>query len=256
MDMEKVKVLYTIGDSFVYGHGLDSRWSTTLSKKIGGLDCNVSLTGSSNDRTFRTVVRDISRIESEGKVWSETTNDIDCQLSDLLVIVGWTSPFRFEWFHQGEYYQSRLWSQEKKWNYNDGRIDYKFSDEISKPIVTELNSLVKFFTQIISLKNFLENKNIPNIFFNCFFPFGENTIEYYDNIVDDLEKNKISKLRTFDNIDTYYSLHALWDCVPSDYKELNHLEFIGEENLDESLHPTPRGHELWSDKLFDYGKYD
>ena len=56
MDMEKVKVLYTIGDSFVYGHGLDSRWSTTLSKKIGGLDCNVSLTGSSNDRTFRTVV--------------------------------------------------------------------------------------------------------------------------------------------------------------------------------------------------------
>ena len=68
--------------------------------------------------------------------------------------------------------------------------------------------------------------------------------------------NKISKLRTFDNIDTYYSLHALWDCVPSDYKELNHLEFIGEENLDESLHPTPRGHELWSDKLFDYGKYD
>ena len=144
----------------------------------------------------------------------------------------------------------------KKWNYNDGRIDYKFSDEISKPIVTELNSLVKFFTQIISLKNFLENKNIPNIFFNCFFPFGDNTIEYYDNIVDDLEKNKISKLRTFDNIDTYYSLHALWDCVPSDYKELNHLEFIGEENLDESLHPTPRGHELWSDKLFDYGKYD
>ena len=102
--------------------------------------------------------------------------------------MGWTSPFRFEWFHQGEYYQSRLWSQEKKWNYNDGRIDYKFSDEISKPIVTELNSLVKFFTQIISLKNFLENKNIPNIFFNCFFPFGENTIEYYNNIVDDLEK--------------------------------------------------------------------
>ena len=44
MDMEKVKVLYTIGDSFVYGHGLDSRWSTTLSKRVGGLDCNVSLT--------------------------------------------------------------------------------------------------------------------------------------------------------------------------------------------------------------------
>ena len=51
MDMEKVKVLYTIGDSFVYGHGLDSRWSTTLSKRVGGLDCNVSH-WSSNDRTF------------------------------------------------------------------------------------------------------------------------------------------------------------------------------------------------------------
>ena len=247
------KVLYTIGDSFVYGHGLDSRWSSVLSKKCGKLDCNVSLTGSSNDRTLRTVIRDISRIESEGKVWSETTNDIDCQLSDLLVIVGWTSPFRFEWFHNDEYYQSRLWSHEKKWNYNDGRIDYKFSDEISKPIVTELNSLIRFFTQIITLKNFLDNKKIPNIFFNCFFPFGENTTEYFTELIRSLEENKISQLRTFDNIDTYYSLDSLWSCVPNDYKELNHLEFIGQENLDESFHPTPRGHYLWSKKLFEYG---
>jgi len=251
--MEKVKVLYTIGDSFVYGHGLETRWSTTLSRRIGGSDCNVSLTGSSNDRTFRTVIRDISRVESEGKVWSETTNDIDCQLSDLFVIVGWTSPFRFEWFHRGEYYQSRLWSQEKKWNYNDGRIDYKFSDEISKPIAMELNSLVRFFTQIITLKNFLDNKKIPNIFFNCFFPFGENTTEYFTELIGSLEENKIPQLRTFDNIDTYYSLDSLWSCVPNDYKELNHLEFIGQENLDESLHPTPRGHHLWSEKLFEYG---
>ena len=65
------KILYRIGDSFVYGDGLKTRWSSLLSEKIGSIDINNSLTGSSNDRTFRTVIRDICRIEKYGEVWSE-----------------------------------------------------------------------------------------------------------------------------------------------------------------------------------------
>ena len=90
------KILYSIGDSFVYGHGLKTRWSTLLSEKIDRIDINNSLVGASNDRTFRTVIRDICRIEKYGEVWSEETGNVECTLDDILVIIGWTSPFRFE----------------------------------------------------------------------------------------------------------------------------------------------------------------
>jgi len=125
------KILYSIGDSFVYGHGLKTRWSSLLSEKIGSIDINNSLTGSSNDRTFRTVIRDICRIEKYGEVWSEETGNVECTLDDILVIIGWTSPFRFEWFKDGEYYQSRLWKKDDIWKFHEGRIDYRFSDEIT-----------------------------------------------------------------------------------------------------------------------------
>ena len=85
-----------------------------------------------DDRTFRTVIRDICRIEKYGEVWSEETGNVESTIDDILVIIGWTSPFRFEWFKDGEYYQSRLWKKDDIWKFHEGRIDYRFSDEISQ----------------------------------------------------------------------------------------------------------------------------
>ena len=246
------KILYSIGDSFVYGHGLKTRWSSLLSEKIGSIDINNSLTGSSNDRTFRTVIRDICRIEKYGEVWSEETGNVECTLDDILVIIGWTSPFRFEWFKDGEYYQSRLWKKDDIWKFHEGRIDYRFSDEITLPIVESVNSLIRFFNQIISLKSFLKERKVDNLFYNCFFPFGENTNNYFREKVMESEMKKPDNLRSFDNLETYYSLDSLWERVPKDYKILNHLDYIGMDNLDESLHPTAEGHKMWTSKLFQF----
>ena len=90
------KILYSIGDSFVFSGTENSTWSNFLSDKLGWIDANNGMAGTSNDRSYRSVIRDVSRVEVEGKLWTEFTGDIDCELEDLFIIVGWTNPFRFE----------------------------------------------------------------------------------------------------------------------------------------------------------------
>ena len=124
------KILYSIGDSFVYRGPKYTTWSNFLSDKLGWVDANNGMSGASNDRSYRSVIRDISRIETEGKLWTEATGDIDCKLEDLFVIVGWTSPFRFEWFRDGEYISSRIWEKSEFENGNHSEIDFTVDAEI------------------------------------------------------------------------------------------------------------------------------
>ena len=105
------KVLYTIGDSFVYRGQEYSSWSHFLSGKLNYIDANNGMAGTSNDRSYRSVIRDVSRIEVEGKLWTEFIGDIDCKLEDLFIIVGWTNPFRFEWYKDGEFFSTRHWEK-------------------------------------------------------------------------------------------------------------------------------------------------
>ncbi len=243
------KILYTIGDSYVYRGPQYTTWSSMLSKKINYIDANNGMSGTSNDRTFRSVIRDITRIETEGKLWTENTNDIDCDLEELFVIIGWTSPTRFEWFKNGEYVSSRYWETSNFIRGGNKSLDFSFSDEITLPLTEQVNSYIRFFNQIITLKIFLESKSIKNIFYNTFYPFGENTIDYFEKTLDELEDTKPKKLLGYDNPPTYYSLKSLWKKVPQDYKINNQLEQVTDKNLDETLHPTPKGDEIWSEYL-------
>ena len=80
-----MKVLYSIGDSFVFRGPNYTTWSNFLSDKLGWIDANNGMSGTSNDRSYRSVVRDITRVETDGKLWTELTDDIDCNLEDLFV---------------------------------------------------------------------------------------------------------------------------------------------------------------------------
>ena len=153
----KKKILYTIGDSFVF-RGFDyTSWSSLLSKSLDWVDANNGMSGTSNDRSYRSVVRDISRIKvSENKLWTESTDDIELHLDDIFVIVGWTSPTRFEWYQNGEYLSSRLWSRSTLNRRDNLRIDFSFSDEISLPMSDECNSMINFFQSNNNFENFLK----------------------------------------------------------------------------------------------------
>jgi len=245
------KILYSIGDSFVYRGTENSTWSHFLSDKLNYVDANNGMSGTSNDRSYRSVIRDISRIETDGKLWTESTGDIDCKLEDLFIIVGWTNPFRFEWYKDGEFFSTRYWEKASFSSGNNPRVDFTVIDEITLPFVELTNTLVRFFNQIITLKNLLEHKKIKNIFYNCFFPFDENTIEYFENLIEEIEKNKPKSLIGFDNPDTYYSLVSMWKQVSDDYKKYNQAHHITNENLDKTLHPTLKGNKLWSDFLYE-----
>ena len=145
-----------MGDSFVYRGPKYTTWSSMLSDKLNYIDANNGMSGTSNDRSYRSVIRDISRIETDGKLWTESTGDIDCKLVDLFIIVGWTSPFRFEWFRDGEYKSTRIWEKSLFKNGNNPEIDFMVKDEISEPLAEEANSLIRLFNQLITLKSFLE----------------------------------------------------------------------------------------------------
>jgi hypothetical protein len=244
------KILYSIGDSFVYRGPKYTTWSSMLADKLNYIDANNGMAGSSNDRSYRSVIRDISRVETEGKLWTEFTGDLECKLEDLFIIIGWTNPFRFDWYNDGEFFSTRCWEKSTFLRNNNSRIDFEFSDEITLPFIEPANTLIRFFNQIISLKNMLDNKKIRNIFYNSFFPFGENTVEYFESIIDEINVNKPKELIGFDNPSTYYSLMPLWKQVPDDYKKYNQLEYITVDNIDETLHPKRDGNKMWSDFLF------
>ena len=244
-------ILYTIGDSFVFRGPQYTTWSKLLANKLNYIDANNGVAGTSNDRSYRSVIRDVSRVETEGKLWTEFTGDIDCKLENLFIIVGWTSPSRFEWYDNGEFLSSRFWKNSTFTLMNNSRIDFSFSDDITIPLSDMTNSLVRFFNQILTLKNFLENKKIKHIFYNTFFPFNGNTIEYFETIIEEIEQNKPKSLVGFDNPSTFYSLKSLWKQVPEDYKKYNQAKYVTSENLDETLHPTLEGNKLWSDFLYE-----
>ena len=247
-----MKVLYTIGDSFVYRGSENSSWTGLLCEKLGYVDANNGLSGSTNDRIFRSTIRDISSIEFKNSLWTEVSGQIDCELKDLVVVVGWTNPYRFELYEDGEFIQHRDWDKSEWENGLNPSLHPTLPDEVvTNTIMQDTNVIIKFFNQLISLKGFLDSKKIPNLFYNAFFPFNEDTNSYFNSIINHLENTKSKNFYGFDNPNTYLELKSLWNNVPSDYKLHKQLEVCGMNNLDETKHPNLNGHKKWVSYLYE-----
>ena len=241
------KVIYSIGDSFTFRGPQYKSWSYFLSNKLNLLDDNNGISGSSNDRTYRSVVRDVSRIIDKKLLWTESLGETELTIDEVLFIVQWTSPTRYELFSDGEFLQSRDWTKSKFSNGKNKRLDFEFSDEINFYLTNELSCFIKHLNQIITLKLFLEKLNINSIFFNGFYPIGDNIINLINNF-----KNEVKQFKSFDNPSTYFEIDSLWKMIPRDYKDLNMFEYVGKNNLDETLHPTETANKIWSEKLEKY----
>ena len=79
---------------------------------------------------------------------------------------------------------------------------------------------------------------------------GEDSNEYFESRIEEIEYTKPDSLVTFDNPNTYYSLMPLWKQVPDDYKGYNQAQYVTERNLDKSLHPTLSGNKEWANFLY------
>ena len=112
-------------------------------------------------------------------------------------------------------------------------------------------SLPNFSIRQVLSKTFCEQCPSVCVFYNCFFPLGENTIEYFESKIEEIENNKPTKLVGYDNPNIYYSLITLWKQVSDDYKKYNQLKCITMNNVDSTLHPTAEGNRVWSDRLYE-----
>ena len=114
-------ILYSIGDSVTWGAELENkeneRYSKLVADGLEAIDCNNASAGVSNDYLFRNAMRDIHQWINTHKIWDETNGWSESD--ELKVLIGWTSPTRFEWWDGEKYVQDRLWVDYDKWGSPD-----------------------------------------------------------------------------------------------------------------------------------------
>lgn len=230
-------ILYSNGDSVVWGAELENktkeRFSKLVSNYLGAIDCNMASAGVSNDYIFRTTLRDINQWKTDGTIWSEESGWVKSE--NIKVIIGWTSPTRFEWWDGNKYQQERLWEGYDKWGDNDK--DKTTEDLFVKNQTELIPSYIRTFQQIQSLKSILEMYNIDFCFFNVFYK--------YDEIEEpDLKIDKFGRNRNQTGIENYLnSFKYFFEDTMYDYIKENGGTFLPRN------HPSKTSHKIWSDYI-------
>jgi len=227
-------ILYTIGDSVSWGAELDNkeqeRYSKLVANHLNAIDCNNASAGVSNDYIFRNSLRDILQWVETKRIWDEDNGWIEDD--ELMVLIGWTSPTRFEWWDGKKYIQDRLWVDYDKWGAPD---EHQTTDIQDKFIVHQnelIPSYIRTFNHINSLQAILELYNIDYCFINTFY--------HYEDIKE--PKNKID---SFGRDTEKLGLKYLKIDMDNMYDYLN-------ENggtFHERKHPTKESHEMWANYI-------
>lgn len=231
-------ILYANGDSVVWGAELENkktqRFSNLLAVQKGWVECNNASAGVSNDYIYRQTMRDVSHWLDTGKCWSEESGWVESD--ELKVVIGWTSPTRFEWWTGSEYQQERLWKGYDKWGEND---EHRTTEDQFVLNQTELvPSYIRTFNHIIGLSSFLDKHNIKYVFFNVF----------YEYVLGLIPNGKIDK---YGRDEEQIALQSLWKQIPNEFKDQTMYNYIREEGgkFLPRKHPTKESHQLWASYL-------
>ena len=227
-------ILYSIGDSVTWGAELENkeqeRYSKLVANHLGAIDCNNASAGVSNDYIFRNSLRDILQWVETKRIWDETNGWI--KSDELKVLIGWTSPTRFEWWDGKKYVQDRLWVDYDKW----GAPDANQTTDIQDKFIVHQNELIpsyiRTFNHINSLQAILELYDIDYCFINTFY--------HYDNIHE--PKNKIDM---WGRDTEQLGLEYLKIDMDNMYDYLN----SNGGTFHERKHPTKESHEMWANYI-------
>ena len=232
-------ILYTNGDSVVWGAELESKKTERFSKIISDhwnwIDCNNASAGVSNDYIYRQTMRDVSHWLDTNKCWSEESGWVESD--EMFVVIGWTSPTRFEWWTGEGYQQERLWVGYDKWGENDK--DRTTEDEFVLNQTEVIPSYIRTFNHIIGLSSFLDKHKIPYYFFNVFYDYN---LKGMDN------DTKIDK---FGRDENQLCFESMWKQLPQEFKSETMYQYIqskGGQFLDRN-HPTKESHYIWASLL-------
>jgi hypothetical protein len=276
--MDKIKIILTEGDSWTAGDILDPKleklgitsvdhrdndeyrlpkvWPYKLSKLTNIEVSNTSHAGASNDGIEKRIIAQVGNLLKSHNA------------SDILVIIGWTSPERKDF-----YYKDAMNSSD------NGRWEtiYPASPAIHKPAdgfeeFTKLYTtyfwnaeeyIMRYMIQNINIHNYLNSHNIKHVFFDAFYETFEakvnpNRHPIFDSV--DLI-NVIKKLPLpIENLsikDQYLELYET-NFIKITFKQFikNILEKSKSNNIPYSkndlfdkMHPTELSHQKWANYL-------
>jgi hypothetical protein len=200
-------ILYVNGDSHSHGMRLppNEKFSSIVADAIGYEAVNVAQSGASNARIMRT-----------------TQEYLDNNVPDL-ILIGWSTWEREEWFYQDQYY-----------NVNSSGHD---------PLPADLQQLYKHWVieqtadtlhaksqhwhnEIFKLHSELVQKNIKHVFFNCMYNFFQ---------TDNQQDWSTTFIGPYDNNSSYY-----WWLTQQGFQ------------ADSWYHFGADGHRAWATRLIDY----
>jgi hypothetical protein len=204
-------MLYVNGDSHSHGVGvaIHERFSNIVAHEFNQDTINDAKVGASNQRILRTTQQ-----------YLETHRP-------SLVLIGWSTWEREEWYYQNQYYDVNS-------SGHTGlpvELQEKYKEWVTKQTPETLNiKSQQFHDQIYQLHQELEQKNIKHLFFNCMYNFF--------NISDNQKKDwNNCYIGPYDNDSSYY-----W--------YLNNQGYVS----DEWYHFGSHGHAEWARKLINYIK--
>jgi len=271
------KTLYANGDSWTAGDIVDPElfgdnlskvndpdnkpyrlprvWPHKIGKELNIEVINNSHAGASNDRIFRSTINDITNLLKTNKP------------EDLLVVVGWSSPERRDFFYKWHEQDTGEWECLYPGELEHWTSERKELLDFYKLYVTNHWYPEEFITRHclnnISLHYFLKGLNIKHIFFNSFYENKEDVIDKdkhqllespkFDTFISDFYNDtdiKTLKRLEIDNILTEYT---------SVYKDVffkdTFISYLLSFDIEEKIldyHPTEKGHELWAKYLSSY----
>ena len=227
-------ILYSIGDSVTWGAELENkeneRYSKLVADDLGAIDCNNASAGVSNDYLFRNAMRDIHQWINTHKIWDETNGWSESD--ELKVLIGWTSPTRFEWWDGEKYVQDRLWVDYDKWGSPDENQTTEQQDKFILHQNELIPSYIRTFNHIQSLISICELNGIDYYFFNTFY--------HYENI-----KEPKSKIDLWGRDEEQLGLKFLKEEMDNMYDYLNK----NNATFHERKHPTKESHKMWANYI-------
>jgi hypothetical protein len=196
--------------------------------------------------------------------------------SDLLVIVGWSSPERnFFWFDDGNFrHRWRVWPQNAHFHPDARRMQRKLWRAYVDCLWSAEEYIPRFVMNVTQLQNFCDAKGIPWMCFNAFYQSVNKNIDQW-NSMDVSSEVRALRMDQFQYMESdadsralsTYNYGPLWDSIDpvrfyrKDQPRNTFKDFV-EDALGENdrwaelagWHPTPRGHQVWADEVAKYIK--
>lgn len=276
--MDDVKVIYADGDSWTAGDIVDPEifgdrldhvmhpdnndyrlpkvWPHKLGKIAGKKVVNNSYAGSSNDAIVRRVVDQVPNLLNVYKP------------EEILVVVGWSSPERKDFFYS--YENERSWetlypAELQHWDHPDEERKEFYKIYVNK-FWNKEEYISRFIHHVIYLDSYLSKLGVKYVFFNAFYEdkatiydknsghkllsspsLNEFIMEYYSRIKDNNSYLKFNTSETiFKQFNTIYKDLFLKTSFIQYLKD-NFKNYSEQELID--YHPTELGHQLWAEKL-------